>query len=78
MTNISPWVRDEYSSDIQGALQLISDYGGIDGGHHKQWVLDQVVRLLTNSDSAYADWLSDHEAAEDGIKMYEWNEGIIP
>lgn len=30
------------------ALDLILRYGGEDGGHHKQWVLDQVVRILTD------------------------------
>ena len=29
------------------ALRLIHDLGGIDGGHHKQWLLDQIVRTLT-------------------------------
>lgn len=33
--------------NAQSALDLILQYGGIDGDHHKQWVLDQVVRLLT-------------------------------
>lgn len=33
---------------IEKALQLIDCYGDIDGGHHKQWVLDQVVRALTD------------------------------
>ena len=28
------------------ALKYIGDYGGIDGDHHKAWVLDQVARLL--------------------------------
>lgn len=28
------------------ALAYIERYGGIDGSHHKQWVLDQVVRAL--------------------------------
>ncbi len=28
------------------ALLLIGMYGGIDGSHHKSWVLDQVSRLL--------------------------------
>lgn len=30
------------------AINLIIQYGGIDGAHHKDWVLDQVVRILTN------------------------------
>lgn len=28
------------------ALEYISSYGGIDGAHHKDWVLDQVSRIL--------------------------------
>jgi hypothetical protein len=28
------------------ALQWIGEYGGVDGDHHKNWVLDQVVRIL--------------------------------
>ena len=30
----------------QGALLFITMYGGIDGSHHKDWVLDQAVRIL--------------------------------
>lgn len=32
---------------IQKALEVIIKYGGIDGSHHKDWVLDQAVRCLT-------------------------------
>lgn len=28
------------------ALDWITRYGGIDGAHHKDWVLDQVARIL--------------------------------
>jgi hypothetical protein len=28
------------------ALTYIMSYGGIDGSHHKDWVLDQVARIL--------------------------------
>jgi hypothetical protein len=28
------------------ALRYILTYGGIDGAHHKDWVLDQVTRIL--------------------------------
>lgn len=30
----------------QWALTYIAAYGGIDGEHHKAWVLDQVARIL--------------------------------
>jgi hypothetical protein len=33
---------------IKKALQMIADFGDTDGGHHKQWALDQVVRILTD------------------------------
>ena len=28
------------------AMEYIAAYGQIDGAHHKQWLLDQVVRIL--------------------------------
>lgn len=28
------------------AMEFIARYGQIDGAHHKQWVLDQVARIL--------------------------------
>ena len=31
---------------IEAALGVIGQYGQTDGAHHKDWVLDQVVRLL--------------------------------
>jgi hypothetical protein len=31
------------------ALHWIQRYGGIDGAHHKDWVLDQVVRILNGT-----------------------------
>jgi len=41
---------------IKEALGLIDQYGGIDGEHHKIWVLDQVVRRLTGAN--YAEWVA--------------------
>jgi hypothetical protein len=31
------------------ALYFIDRYGGIDGDHHKTWVLDQVARILNGA-----------------------------
>lgn len=31
---------------ISAAMWFIGSYGQIDGEHHKQWVLDQVARIL--------------------------------
>ncbi len=32
---------------IESALEIAVKYGGIDGEHHKTWVIDQMVRALT-------------------------------
>ena len=57
------------------ALHFINEYGGIDGAHHKQWVLDQVVRVLADN---YNEWVKNHNAGEDGTNTYSWDEGIAP
>ena len=31
---------------IDAAIELAVRYGGIDGDHHKAWVIDQMVRVL--------------------------------
>jgi hypothetical protein len=58
------------------ALIFIERYGGIDGDHHKQWVLDQVVRALTGD--GYEQWVVEQCDGEDGPNTYEWDEGIAP
>ena len=49
MTENSPEKREaqELQARIQKALELAVQYGGIDGDHHKRWVIDQMVRTLT-------------------------------
>jgi hypothetical protein len=37
----------ELRERIDGALDVAVRYGGIDGDHHKAWVIDQMVRHLT-------------------------------
>lgn len=54
----------------------ILDYGCIDGEHHKQWVLDQVLRKLLGKD--YDRIVIDWEHGEDGPETYEWDIGIAP
>lgn len=64
------------SKQIAEALDLIRKYGGTDGAHHKDWVLDQVVRVLTGSD--YDAWVAETKAGEDGPETYAYDEGIAP
>lgn len=61
---------------IDAALEVAFRYGGIDGGHHKMWVIDQMVRALTEDD--YKAWVTRFMDGEDGPETYEWEEGICP
>ncbi len=61
---------------IKDALDVIERYGYIDGGHHKQWVIDQVVRCLVGD--RYDQWVIDRKAGEDGPDTYPWDDGIAP
>lgn len=61
---------------VTQALFLIDRYGGIDGDHHKQWVLDQVVRVLAGD--KYEHWVRLHCEGEDGPETYSWDTGIAP
>lgn len=61
---------------IQKALDIIVQYGGIDGAHHKTWVIDQVTRILT--DENYEQFVKESCYGEDGENTYEWDTGITP
>ena len=61
---------------IEKALNIIMQSGGVDGSHHKQWVIDQVVRALTGE--SYEMWVSAYCDGEDGPDTYEWDDGVMP
>lgn len=61
---------------IEQALDCAFQYGQIDGDHHKLWVIDQMVRMLTGAD--YDKIIADYEKGEDGPHTYEWDIGIAP
>jgi hypothetical protein len=63
------------SKQIEEALEM-AHCGAFDGGHHKQWVIDQMVRILAGAD--YLKWVAEHCDGEDGPDTYEWDEGIAP
>ena len=35
---------------IQDALEIPCDYGHVDGAHHKQWIIDQMLQRLLGDD----------------------------
>ena len=63
------------SEKVIKASALIYEWGGIDGSHHKQWLLDQLVRVLADD---YEAWVEKYRKGEDGPETYDWDEGIQP
>ena len=57
-------------------LDKIFEYGGIDGAHHKQWVLNEIVKIIT--EDKYDDWVRAYQMGDDGFKTYIWDEGVAP
>jgi hypothetical protein len=51
---------ESYKERADKALELIVRYGGIDGDHHKAWVLDQVCRILTGCQEEDAEGIDAH------------------
>ena len=62
--------KGRYSYKEIKVLDLIYTYGDNDGDHHKQWVLDQTVRILTGKN--YNDWVRIRKKGEDGPNNYRW------
>jgi hypothetical protein len=63
---------------IEQAIDVASQYGMIDGAHHKQWVIDQMIRTLLGDQ--YQVWRTEYDAAVDdeGNEYDPWDEGIAP
>jgi hypothetical protein len=61
---------------IQQAINLAISYGGIDGSHHKTWVIDQMLRVLTGN--LYDKSIAEARSGEDGPETYDWDVGIPP
>ena len=55
----------------QRACALALNFGDIDGAHHKQWVIDQMLRILAGN--AYHHIIATYQA-----KGYDWDTGIEP
>lgn len=72
-------VTDMKASDrIVFVLNLIAQYGSIDGAHHKQWVLDQVARAL-QTPQEYQEWAESLKFDDNGQEIYSaWDTGIAP
>jgi hypothetical protein len=61
---------------VQSAINCAVKYGGVDGSHHKTWVIDQMVRML--SGNQYDAIVAGACDGDDGPNTYSWDEGIAP
>lgn len=62
-----------FEERIRKAVEVAERYGGIDGGHHKQWVIDQMLRALLAH--KYDSWVKEMNADEE---YDDWDVGIAP
>lgn len=78
----TPWLIDlvripETAEErIELALAVALEFGQIDGSHHKDWVIDQMVRHLTGD--RYKQLIAEYCDGEDGPETYSWDEGVAP
>lgn len=47
-TPVAVVVPAEWPQRVKAALEVARKYGDTDGAHHKQWVIGQMVQLLTD------------------------------
>lgn len=62
-----------YKDQIQKSIDFILQYGMFDGGCHKQWVLDQVLRILL--EDSYQEKIDEYNLDENYMN---WDQGIAP
>ncbi len=66
-------MRDLSDRDrINKALNLIWCGTGVDGAHHKDYLIDQITRVLTKD---YDRFVRCWQMGEDGLETYLWETG---
>ncbi len=58
------------------AIEFAIEWGGVDGAHHKDWCIDQMVRILAGED--YDQVVKDACDGDLGSETYSWDCGIAP
>jgi hypothetical protein len=61
---------------IDAAVEVAIRYGGIDGEHHKAWVIDQMLRHLLGD--TYEAVIAESCEGDDGPNTYVHDVGIPP
>lgn len=75
--DMTKYIAENHEENIGEVLELLFSYAQFDGGHHKQWLLDQIVRTLTKE--KYEKFVEDYETDPITGEVYgEWDTGIAP
>lgn len=74
--------------DLEAAIEIAVRFSGIDGMHHKNWVVDQMVRALCGcslsekedyiENEKYLDIVRRAKNGSDGPDTFDWDIGIAP
>ena len=77
MTNKVSIEQTDFEARVRAALEVARRYASIEGGHHKAWVIDQMVRTLAGE--GYSDWINKVTRIHaSGLVFLEWDTGIEP
>lgn len=68
---------------VASALSIAVRFGGSDEAHHLKWVVDQMVRELTNcradkESEEYLKLVKEACSGPDGPNTFKWDKGIAP
>ena len=82
---------ERLQAELATALALLTRYGGIDGAHHKDWAIDQAIRVMCGvpcgkhgfpgeaTNEEYRRHVYEACKGEDGAPgEYEWSYGVAP
>jgi len=61
---------------INEAISIALEFGGVDGSHHKQWVIYQMVRELAGK--RYKRIIANACDEKDKPRTFSWDDGIAP
>ncbi len=61
---------------VKKTIQFGVEYGGFDEVHHKNWCIDQMIRILAGD--KYEQIVEEACDGKDGPATYYWDCGIAP
>lgn len=76
ITSFDPEIENQ-DERVINTLLVAENYAMEDGAHHKQWVIDQMLRILLGL-AEYREWVDRYNAFSIANDYEVWDEGIAP